>query len=61
MAFGGVDFMGQLALADSEGIGYSLAHHVQLALVRLAISMIDWTEDLLRHILPLHWRLSICG
>lgn len=53
--------MGQLTLADSKGIGYSLAHHVQLALVRLAVSMVDWAEHLLRHILLLYWRVSFCG
>ena len=47
--------MGQLALADSKGVGYSLAHHVQLALVRLAVPMVDWAEYLLCHILLLYW------
>ena len=53
--------MGQLALADSKGIRYSLAHHVLLALVRLAVSMVDWAEYLLRHILLLDRSAIFCG
>ena len=50
VAFGREDFLIQLALGDGELVRDGQTHHVQLALVRLTVAVVDGAKCLTRQI-----------